>query len=189
MNIITVTSRFWPACCSGAHIQLQWAGLVTTVQQSCWPKYETRTEYFAGSREDATQLEILRAARLLGTPDHEGWPCGMSCQTRFGGHSCYPSCASYRAERQQTGASVHSSLGCRSPINVCKHGHQAHSSGGAGRLTNASSIRPYPGIKTESFDMYLGVAPSTEQAKYPVLSVMVNLFFLWVCFQKRWNTL
>lgn len=61
---------------------------------------------------------------------------------------------------------------------MCRHGHQAHSSGGAGRLTNASSIRPYPGIKTESFDMYLGVAPSTEQAKYPVLSVMVYFFFM-----------
>lgn len=31
-----------------------------------------------------------------------------------------------------------------------------------------------------SFDMYLGVAPSTEQAKYPVLSMMVYFFDVFV---------
>lgn len=92
------------------------------------------------------------------------------------GTAACPGYASYQMEQQQTCASLQSSLGCRSLINVCKHGHQPHISGDAGRLTNASTIRTYPGTKTESFDIYLTVAPSTEQAKYPIISMMVYFF-------------
>lgn len=54
----------------------------------------------------------------------------------------------------------------------CAKGHQPHISGCVGMLTNALTIRPYSGTKTESFDIYLTVAPPTEQVNYPITSMM-----------------
>ena len=48
------------------------------------------------------------------------------------------------------------------------------------RCREASAIRPFPGIKTESSDIRLTVAPPTEPANYPIAKMVC--FFLLVFF-------